>query len=324
MRDNRIMSEPLGRYRYGIDLGTLQIVRAVALAGSLTGAARLLGCSQPALTQHLHRVERQLGTPLVVRLHDGARLSQAGEVLNAVAPDVLRTIAQATTRIHDHGALDAGRVRLAAFSSASSTMVPELLGALRAVLPAAVVEFKEEEPPGALELLALRRVDAAITCTYPNDADPGVFEARHGLRSITLFEDPILAVLPRGHARSGEASVPLAELSTERWIAGCIHCRRHLLAEAEAAGFAPDIVMETDNFPAVLGLVARGLGVALLPRLAAAGADLAAVVVRPTAPARTRRIRFSWPEELGDEPVLRRVRDLLAQTTYAPAAARTA
>ncbi|OEI70009.1 LysR family transcriptional regulator [Curtobacterium sp. ER1/6] len=64
------------------------------------------------------------------------------------------------------------------------------------------------------------------------------------------------------------AVADLSAFRDARWIGGCPRCRGHLLASCAASGFTPDIVLETDNAAAVVGLVAAGLGVALLPRLA--------------------------------------------------------
>jgi len=106
-------------------------------------------------------------------------------------------------------------------------------------------------------------------------------------------EEPIRLVLPSGHPAAASDVVDLAALRDDPWIAGCPRCRGHLLELADAAGFAPRIAFETDNFVAVEGMVAQGLGVALLPALAlAASPRHPDVVTRPTARADVRSLHL--------------------------------
>ena len=101
--------------------------------------------------------------------------------------------------------------------------------------------------------------------------------------------DALLAVLPEGHAAAASATLDVGRLADESWIAGCPRCRGHLLELCGRAGFEPRIAFETDNFVAVEGLVAQGIGVATLPRMAVESfPQLPGVVTRPL-PAGERR-----------------------------------
>lgn len=248
-----------------LDLHTLRVVRAIAEHGSVTAAAAALGYSQPALSQHLRRAERRLGTPLVLRVGRGVRLTEAGRLLAGHAARVLAGLRAAE---QDLARLDGeGTVRLAAFPSASSTLVPELIARLARERPGLHVATTELEPPEALAAVRDGAADVALTFTYPGDpADP--HEELTGLEVVELFADPLAAVLPTTHPAARHAEVRLAELADEAWIAGCPLCRGHLLAACAALGVTPRIAHATDNSVAVLGLVAAGVGVALQPRLA--------------------------------------------------------
>lgn len=87
-----------------------------------------------------------------------------------------------------------------------------------------------------------------------------------------LLDDPLIGLLPAAHPLAGRSGaggpVELAELAGEQWIAGCPQCRGHLVELCAGAGFEPRIDFATDDYPAVVGLVAAGLGVAVLPGLA--------------------------------------------------------
>jgi DNA-binding transcriptional LysR family regulator len=109
--------------------------------------------------------------------------------------------------------------------------------------------------------------------------------------SETLYTEETVLVLPADHPQAAGPVADVQSLAREHWIAGCPRCRGHLLAVCEAAGFAPAISFETDNASAVLNMVASGLGVAMLPRLALATATLpAGAVIRPHSPESKRSI----------------------------------
>lgn len=176
----------------------------------------------------------------------------------------------------DLAGLRTGRVRLAAFPSASATFVSAALARLADRHPGLDVRLTELEPPEAVALLRGGDCDVAIVFDYP-DVDPG--EDLSGLVRMRLLEDPVRLVLPAGHPRAGDTSVALGELAGERWIAGCLRCRQHLLASAAREGFTPDVRHSTDDYVVVQALVAAGLAVAALPGLALAAATRPDVAV---------------------------------------------
>jgi len=170
--------------------------------------------------------------------------------------------------------------------------VPRLLGALATSHPGIRVTYIEAQPPEAVQLLRDGGIDLAITFSYPGDrADPHR-DSASGLTTQPLFTEEMVVVVPTEHPLASRDVIDVATLAHDRWIAGCPRCRGHLLAVCEVAGFAPAIAFETDNASAVLNLVASGLGVALLPRLALATATLpAGAVTRPHSPSSVRSIQ---------------------------------
>jgi DNA-binding transcriptional LysR family regulator len=267
-----------------LDLHTLRIVRAIADLGSVTAAAAALGYSQPAISQHLKREEARIGMPLVIRVGRGVRLTEGGQVLARHARTVTMALDAAAGELAELRGLRAGRVRLVAFPSASPTIVPRLLHRVAAEHPGVGISFIEAEPPEAVAAVRAQQADLAITFGYPGDVDDPHGESAHGLSVTPLWSDEMLLVLPRDHPAAQHAVVDLAELAGESWIAGCPRCRGHLLQLARASAFTPHIAHETDNSNAVLGMVAAGLGVALLPALALASAQRPAeVAIRSTA-----------------------------------------
>lgn len=263
-----------------IDPQLLKVLRAVADSGSITRAAAALGSSQPALSQLLTRAEQRLGHALVLRGGRGATLTHAGQVLADHALHVQAALTAAREDLDAVGGLTRGRVRLAGFPSASSALVPAVLARLAATAPGVTTSYVEVEPPEALDLLRAGEVDVALTFTYVGDEagavpDPGLVTRALGRDPLALVTpvaagQPLVTGGPAPLRPAGSTVVDLASHSDARWIGGCPRCRGHLLASCASAGFTPDIVLETDNAAAVVGLVAAGLGVALLPRLALA------------------------------------------------------
>ena len=111
------------------------VFRAVARAGSLSAAARDLGWTQPAVSQHLQRLEREVGLPLLVRSTRGVTLTEAGQVLLGRADAVAGQLHMASEEMASLAQLRGGRVRLVAFPSAAATLVPAALKLLAARPP---------------------------------------------------------------------------------------------------------------------------------------------------------------------------------------------
>ncbi|WP_448257119.1 LysR family transcriptional regulator [Microbacterium aurum] len=270
-----------------LDLQSLRIVRAIADTGSITGAAESLGFSQPAVSQHLRRLEARLDVALVERVGRGVRLTEAGRMLARHAASISLAVDAAAEELAELRGLRTGVVRLVAFPSASPVVVPRLIAALAAQHPGLSLTYVEAEPPEAVEMLREDRADIALTFSYPGDRDDPHGSSARGLTVRGAGRDDLMLVLPSSH---GEVR-RIADLADETWIAGCPRCRGHLLELCGRAGFEPRIAYETDNYVAVEGLVAQGIGVATLPRMAVESFPLlAGIVTAPLPAAEARRL----------------------------------
>ncbi|MEU4131842.1 LysR family transcriptional regulator [Streptomyces wuyuanensis] len=246
-----------------IEARHLRVLRAVAATGSFSAAARELGCTQPAVSQQMKALEASAGTPLLVRAGREMRLTQAGEALVRHAAGILAGLTAAEEEVAAIAGLRAGRVRLVSFSSGSSTLVPTALAALRAAHPGTRVSLVEAEPPRSEEMLREGDCDVALAFRYGTGGTEWA-----DLVVRPLLSDRLVGLVPEGHRLADAGSVSIADLADEPWIAGCPRCRRQLVAVCEESGFTPRINFATDDYPAVVGLVGAGLGVAVLPELA--------------------------------------------------------
>ncbi|MFF1921427.1 LysR family transcriptional regulator [Streptomyces sp. NPDC058221] len=246
-----------------IEARHLRVLRAVSTTGSFSAAARELGCTQPAVSQQMKALEASAGTTLLIRTGREMRLTQAGEALVRHASGILAGLTAAEEEVAAIAGLRAGRVRLVSFPSGSSTLVPGALAALRAAHPGTRVSLVEAEPPRSVEMLRDGDCDIALAFRYGTQGAEW-----EDLVVRPLLTDRLAGLLPEGHHLADRQAVGIAELAGEPWIAGCPRCRRQLVEVCEESGFTPRIDFATDDYPAVIGLVGAGLGVAVLPALA--------------------------------------------------------
>lgn len=129
-----------------------------------------------------------------------------------------------------------------------------------------------------------------------------------------LLADRLVGLVPEGHRLADAASAGIGELAADPWIAGCPRCRRQLVEVCETEGFTPRIDFATDDYPAVLGLVAAGLGVAVLPALALESLRPKGVRTIAVEPAVEREIVALTLPDLAQVPAVAATLDHLAAT----------
>ncbi len=298
------------------------MLRAVASTGSFSAAGRELGCTQPAVSQQMKALESSVGTPLLVRTGREMRLTQAGEALVRHAAGIIAGLTAAEEEVAAIAGLRAGRVRLVSFPSGSSTLVPTALAALRAAHPGTRVFLEEAEPPNSVELLREGDCDVALAFRYEGAAGA---EEWDDLVVRPLLTDRLVALVPEAHrlARTEpDGSVAIGELAREAWIAGCPRCRGQLVEVCEGAGFTPRIDFATDDYPAVVGLVGAGLGVAVLPQLAVESVRPRGVRTVALEPAVRREIVALTLPDLAQVPAVAATLDELARAGARQPAAR--
>ncbi len=237
-----------------MDPRRLLIFRAVARAGSISAGARELGWTQPAVSQHIGRLERETGTPLFTRSTQGVALTEAGQALLRRADEIAGLLSASSDEMAEFTLAGAGRVRLVAFPSALATLVPRALVELERSHPGVEVALSEAEPPEAVEAVRAGEADVALTFRYEHEGPPA------GLTPLPLAVEPVRIVVP-----SGVTAADLAALRDAVWAAGCERCRAHLLRICATAGFTPRVRHTTDDYVVVQALVAQGLAVAALP-----------------------------------------------------------
>jgi molybdate transport repressor ModE-like protein len=288
-----------------LDVTRLRVLDAVARHGSVTAAARELAYSQSSVSHHLARLEAETGAQLLQRAGRGIRLTQAGQLLAGRAAEINGRIDAADAELSAHVGLTAGRVRLAGFASAISSLVLPAAAELARNHPGLEIGSVDTHPPEALAMLRTGRVEVAIVFRYDDAEDEAP-----GVRLHYLLDDPMYLLANR-------RTRGLASVSDATWVAGCPRCRGHLLALCRTAGFEPRIGYESDDIALIQSLVAAGRCVATLPGLALR-AHHADGVVATKLPGLPRRV---YAATYGDPPDPPAVTALLSALTAAAAAA---
>jgi molybdate transport repressor ModE-like protein len=274
-----------------VDPKRLLILREVARTGSLAGAARRLGWTQPAVSQQMRQLERELGVELLVRTPRGAVLTPIGESLLRHADGIASRLSAAAEEVMAARRKGTRQLRIAAFPSAGKALVLPALASLATSRPEMTASLIVAEPDEARAMLRSGSADMAVVFEYRRERDTGGFERR------ALLTEPIRAVLPAEHPLASDPALTLGALRDERWIAGCDRCRENLLTVCAAAGFTPDIRHVLDDFVLVQHLVAEGLGVALLPSLAFATFRHPGIAIRPLPGLGSRQISCLVPAD---------------------------
>ena len=204
----------------------------------------------------------------------------------------------------------AGRLRMASFPSAGATLMPLAIATFRDRHPDVALTLAEGEPEEIAPRLRAGEFDLALLFEFPGTRE------RHGarLRTQLLLEDPMLVALPAEHALAGKPALALADLRDQDWVqtSATSPCARHVVRSCVAAGYEPTVTFESDDYETVQGLVAAGVGVALIPRLALTHVH-PGIVVRALAPrSPARRVVAATIGAAGVSPAARTMIKVLA------------
>jgi DNA-binding transcriptional LysR family regulator len=262
-----------------LDLRRLRLLKEFAERGTITATAAALGYTPSAVSQQLAALEREAGTALLDRTARSAELTDAGLRLAAHAESILAAVEEAEADLTAAAREPSGRVSVAAFPTAAAAFAPALARSLR-VHPGLTLLLRQTPRVEGLRQVSSAEVDVALV----DDWSGGLAGTEPSLlRFYPLVRDPLVLVVPRGHRLADPAEpVDLRQLrETSRWMAAPAGepSRQAVDRLLARAGGAPPVPWEFEGLGTILSLVARGIGIAAVPRLALAAGE-ARVVVR--------------------------------------------
>ncbi len=271
-----------------LNVGRIKVLCEVVRRGSFSGAAEALSYTQSAVSQAVARLEAETGATLIVRDRSGVRPTAAGASLVEHAEGIFARIEAAETELAAVLGVRAGRLRVASFPSAGATLMPLAIASFRERHPDVSLTLAEGEPEEIAPRLRAGEFDLALLFEFPGARE----RVGARLRTEQLLVDPMYVVLPSEHPLAGKPALALADLRDQDWVqtSATSPCARHVVRSCVAAGFEPKVTFESDDYETVQGLVAAGVGVALIPRLALTHVH-PGIVVRGLAPrSPTRRV----------------------------------
>jgi molybdate transport repressor ModE-like protein len=249
-----------------LDVRRMRVLREVAQHGSFSAAAEALSFTQSAVSQQIAALEREAGTTLVERSVRGIRLTDAGRALVRHTDAILGRLAEAEAELEAIAGLRGGRLRMASFESAGATLMPLAIATFKQRHPAVELSLSLAEPDDSVPRLKSGELELALSFGADGIATP----EDDGIERVHLLDDPLYAALAPGHPLARKRNLRLADLASDPWIEGTpsCACSAMLRRACERAGFTPHIAFESDDYAAIQGFVAAGVGVALIAELA--------------------------------------------------------
>jgi DNA-binding transcriptional LysR family regulator len=296
-----------------MELRQLRYLVALAEELNFTRAAEREHVAQPALSQQIRRLEDEVGLTLVERTTRHVSLTDAGEVLVVRARRVLAELEAAGTELQALRGMDTGHVTIGAMHTMGPIDLSLPLALFHDLHPGVGLTVREQSSEEMAEMLRVDEIDLAfLSVTERVEA--------HGLGLHQLVSEELVVLLPLVHPLSGRPEVRMAELADEQFIsfrAGA-RLRELLFAAGREAGFEPRVTLESNESQRIRRLVARGLGVAILPRSDADRPGAEVAVARLIAPSLRRDITLAWREGRRLAPAAAAFLDLARETFADP------
>jgi DNA-binding transcriptional LysR family regulator len=287
----------------------LRVFSEVVAHGSFSAAADALSYSQSAVSQAIATLEGEVGVALIERHRSGVRPTVAGAALAGHANGILARMETAEAEIAVIVAGHGGRLRTASFPTAGATLMPQAIASFRAAHPGVEVTLAEGEPEQIAPRLREGEFDLVALFEFEGVGD----RLGSGMKRFELFDDPLQLALPREHPLASRKRLSLRDLREESWVqtSSASPCARHVVRSCHAAGFEPRVSFESDDYQTVQGLVAAGVGVALIPELALSTVrpDVLVRALHPQSP--VRKVFAATPRAAAVTPAVATMLDLL-------------
>jgi DNA-binding transcriptional LysR family regulator len=257
----------------------LEYIAAVTQYGSLRRASERLHISQPALSEAVSKLERELGVVLLDRRRSGARISREGRELLQHMVEVLEAVDRLKAAAGDHGA-DTRQIRLGTVNAATSSLLVPAVARVQAAYPDTTIELLTMQQAEIDQGLLGGSLDLGLVNVLAGD-DPPI-----DLVGTDLLHGRPVVVLPAGHPLAAHTAVTIDQLRQERFVAMRAGYLMHRFVHRIFGTDLPRIVHSTDGAEMGKTLVAEGLGVTVLPDYSVIGDPIeraGIIVARPIA-----------------------------------------
>ena len=287
-----------------LDTHRLRIFRAVIAAGSINGAAANLGYTPSAISQHLTALQKETGLALVERVGRGIQPTGVGRMFAEESAQVLERLAALESTAGDLKAGRIGRLTISYFASAGAAWLPRVVASLSREFPRLRLDLRLIELAG----------DSPFVPDVEVFVDGAASSSLDGYDVHALLDEPYVVVVPETHPLAHSAAIRLEDLRHEAWIDNDVSrgpCRQIVLDACAGQGFTPAFQIETHDYPSAIAFVAAGVGITVLPRLAAARLPDGLRAIPVVEPVPIRRILARVRHVVRDNPAAQRTVELL-------------
>lgn len=258
-------------------------VKTVELA-SLTRAAQELGLTQSGVSHIIAAVERELGLSLLRRTRTGAHLTEEGERVLPYLREIVRQESLLRAEARELHGVISGRVRIATFTSVATHWLPAMMKQFRELHPQVEFQLFNGDYHDVDSWLADGSVDLGFIA----------LPSRLGCRCVPLFEDPLVAVLPKGHPLCAQTVCRVEDVAREDFITLLETSNHDARRALDAVGMKANVRLRTKDDYAVIAMVRQGLGVSIMPSLLLRGNN-EGIETRPIDPSASRTIALAIP-----------------------------
>ncbi len=284
----------------------------------MAAVAEALFVSTSAVSQQISQLEAEVGVPLVERRGRGVMLTPAGEQLVAHADRIFGIVEEAKTDLAEMKKIVAGELRLAAFPSVASSLVPMAMKKTESLHPRLDIVLNAMEPSEGLAALRAWQTDVAVIDDIT--VEPGTVE--ENIETHYLCDDSLFVIVPRDHPLAGQAAIELSALKNDKWaldVASNVYSDV-IRQECRAAGFEPAVNGYCNGFEVVIALIEAGCSVSVMPGLRLKN-FAGTVAARPLLPEMPRRISAAIRRGEARNPAIAAFMDVLRQVAAAESGA---
>jgi LysR family transcriptional regulator, transcription activator of glutamate synthase operon len=294
-----------------MELRQLRYLVTLSEERHFTRAAEREHIAQPALSQQIRRLEDEVGLPLVERTTRHVAMTDAGRLLVARARRILAEVDGANAELQRLAGVQTGHVTVGAIHTMGPIDVSLALAIFHQRHPGVELTVREQSSEELAEMLRVDELDLAFLSVTERVES-------HGLGLAQLISEELVVLLPPRHSLAGRKRIRMAELAGEQFISfrEGARLRELLMAAGEHAGFEPRVTLESNESERIRRLVARRMGVAILPRSDADRPGVEVAVTDLVDPVLRRDITLAWRADRRQSPAtyefLQLARDLFA------------
>lgn len=286
-----------------MDINKYILFADVAVTKNFTKSGERMGYTQPGVSHVLKAMERELGFPLFLRTPKGVTLTSNAETILPLVRELLAVNEQLTQTVSNINGLETGHLCIATFASISRSWLPQVIFA-----------FKQKYPGIEIELLE-GGTDDIVGWVENSQADLGLLSKKHAssLRWTPLYEDALMAILPKDYPVNGREAIPMKEIEKWPFIISAEGVDYDVHNAIQKAGITPDIRYTSTDDHTVISMVSNNLGVSILPNLVI-GTAQSKILALPLEPYFSRELGIGARADSGLSPAARRFAQTIKET----------